>query len=126
MRFYKLDISLKSAMEKFIAILCDMYKMLPENIKKDVCLFFNRHRGFLLTSFGLRGACPLEIGCKRYIHGFCTCVCQNRSLETLKQFVDQLQTISYNMNKREDRLALVNYLDEFGANIFNKNYIVFI
>ena len=85
MRFHELDMSNKSAMEKHIAVLCEMSKMLPENIKKDVCSFFNR------------------------------------SLETLKQFVDQLQTISSNMNKREDRLALVNYLDEFGANIFNKN-----
>ena len=113
-------VSLCLAMEETKTILCDMYNSLPETKKKDVCLFLNRHRGNLLIFGGIRGDCPLEIGCKRKICGFCTCICQDPCLETLKLFVNQLQTVSYNMDQRKDRLAFVNHLDECGANILFK------
>jgi len=81
----------------------------------------NRHRGNLLIGGGIRGDCPLEIGCKHYIHGFCACICQNQSsalISSLKMLVNQCQLWANQLNTREEKLELVEYLDHFGSNVF--------
>jgi hypothetical protein len=70
---------------------------------------------------GMRGDCPLEIGCKYYINGFCACICQNQTSQltaSLKRLVNQFQEWYEDCDKREKKLELVDYLDHFGSYVF--------
>jgi hypothetical protein len=108
-------------MDGYGSALRHIYNDSPVEVRSDVCRFLNRHRGNLLIEYGIRGDCPLQIGCKYYVSGFCMCVCQNPCsdlISILKRIVTRCQTWAYELDTRKERLALVNYLDDNGSAVF--------
>ena len=110
-------------LQEFLQDLQTVYQETPSHYRSDLRLFVDRHRGYLLTTGGLRDACPLEIGCRGSILRFCPCVCVNQTpecKERLKLLVETCQMWEYyKLNKRIDRVMFVNFLDQQGSKLFD-------
>jgi hypothetical protein len=109
-------------LQEFIQDLQTIYLESPNEYQADLCLFVDRHRGYLLTTGGLRDACPIEIGCRGSILRFCPCVCENQTPECKERLRLLVQTCRmweyHELNQRSDRIMFVKYLDQHGSNIF--------
>lgn len=85
--------------------------------RKNLRLFFDRHRGNLFWKPKYN-----VYGCSKSIRGYCVCVCPSLT-ETMTVVLKNLIEIFWDrgrvMNSHHERVSFVTYMNKYGSNIFD-------
>jgi hypothetical protein len=110
---------------EFVAHLSNFFKHCPKQHKSNLAAFLDRHRGNLFSHPRWTGCCPLEIGCRKYVNGFCACVCTDLDedgMALLREMVKLFQDKGDGMGKRAPKCVYVTHFDKLGSIAFKSDW----